>query len=90
VPLPIYTLSVVDQAFRLTIIKAPAHEWPTLVTALDQLSRVNELVAGPDNTLVATMDMNLYKKTMKLAYLDPQYKEKWVLFPRGFHTVLCA
>ena len=61
-----------------------------MVTALDQLSRVNDLVTGPDSKLVATMDMDQYKRALKLEYLDPQYKNKWVLCPGAFHTVLCA
>jgi len=89
-PLPTDDPIVVDQAYGLPIINAPAHEWPTLVTALDQLSRLNELVSGPDSKLVATMDMDLYKRALKLEYLDPQYKNKWVLCPGAFHTVLCA
>ena len=79
-----------DKAFGLPIINAAAHEWPTLVTALDQLARVSELVTGPGSKLVATMDMDLYKRALKLEHLDHQYKNKWVLCPGAFHTVLCA
>jgi len=61
-PLPADVPTVVDQAFGLQIINAAAHEWTTLITALDQLSRVNDLVTGPDSKLVATMDMYLYKR----------------------------
>ena len=89
-PLNVDAPAVGDQAFGLPIINAPAHEWSTLVTALDQLSRVNELVSGPETKLVASMDMDLYKRALKLEYLDPQYKNKWVLCPGAFHTVLCA
>jgi hypothetical protein len=90
VPLPTDAPTAVDKAFGLPIIKAPAHEWTTLVTSLDQLSRLNELVSGADSKLVATMDMDLYKRALKLEYLDPKYKNKWVLCPGAFHTVLCA
>ena len=45
-----------DQAFGLPIINAAAHEWTTMVTALDQLSRVNDLVTGPDSKLVAVQE----------------------------------
>ena len=62
----------------------------TLVTALDQLSRVNDLVTGPDSNLVATMDMDMYRRALKLEYFDPQYKNKWVLCPGEFNTMLCA
>ena len=78
IPLPVDVPTV---AFGLSIINAAAHEWTTLVTAFDQLSRVNDLVTGPDSKLVATMDMDLYKRALKLEYLDPQYKNKWVLCP---------
>ena len=33
---------------------------------------------------------NLYKTALKLEYLDPQFKNKWVLCAGAFHTVLCA
>ena len=61
-PLPADVPTVVDQAFGLPIINAAAHKLNTLVTALEQLSRVNDLVTGPDSKLVATMDMYLYKR----------------------------
>ena len=51
---------------------------------------MNDLVTGPDSKLVATMDMNQYKRALKLEYLDRQYKNKWVLCPGAFHTVLCV
>ena len=47
-----------------TVAHAAAHEWTTLVTSLDQLSRMNDLVTGPDSKLVATMDMDLYKRAL--------------------------
>ena len=82
---------VVDKAFALPIINSVAHEWPTIVTALDQLTKLNEIVTGNDDSrLVAKLDMDLYKRALKLQYLDPQYNNKWVLCPGAFHTVLCA
>ena len=47
----------VDKVFGLPIINAAAHKWTTLVIALDQLTRLNELVSGPGHKLVATLDM---------------------------------
>lgn len=82
--------SVIDNAFGLPIINAPAHEWVTLVTALNQLTRLNELASGPEKKLIVTMDMDLYKRALKLEHLEPQYKDKWLLCPGAFHTVLCA
>ena len=90
VPMPNDAPTAVDIVFGLPIIKAPAHEWQTLVTSLDQLYRVNELVSEEDRKLVVTMDMDLYKRALKLEYLDSQYKNKYVLCPGAFHTVLCA
>ena len=78
----------VDKAFGLQIISAPAHEWATLVTALDQLTRLNTVVSAESNKKV--VDMDLYKRVLKLEHLDPKYKNKWVLCPGAFHTVLCA
>ena len=51
-PSPTDALLVVDNAFALPIINAPAREWPTLVTALNQLTRLNTLTFGPDIKLV--------------------------------------
>ena len=39
---------------------APAHEWSTLVTTLDQLCKLNESVAGDDQKLLVTFDMDIY------------------------------
>ena len=91
VPMPKDAPTAVDNVFGLSIIKAPAHEWRTLVTSLDQLYRVNELVSGEDSKLMVTMDMDLYKRALKLEYLDPQYKNKWVLCPRRIpHSIVCT
>ena len=80
----------VDNAFGLPIINAPAHEWVTLATALNQLSRLNALVTGSDKMLIVTFDMNLYKSVNKLEYLESKHKDKWVLCSGAFHTVICA
>ena len=82
--------SVIDKAYSLPIINAPAHEWTTLVTTLDQLSQLSELVSGSSRKLVVTLDMDLYKRVLKLEYLDSQYQNKWVACPGAFHTTLCA
>jgi hypothetical protein len=44
IPLDVYAHTDVNQALGLPISNAPAHEWSTLIIALDQLSRVNEVV----------------------------------------------
>ena len=77
----------VDKAFGLPIINAAAHEWTTLVKALDQLTRLNELVSGTGHKLVATLDMDLYKRALKLEYIDPQFKNKWLLCPVHFRCL---
>jgi len=79
-----------DLAFSLPIINAPAHEWTTLVTSLDQLCKLNELVCGSDRKLTVTFDMDLYKRVLKLPYLDSRYADSWVVCPEAFHTELCA
>ena len=57
--------AVIDNVFGLPIINAPAHEWATLVTALNQLTKLNELVSGPEAKLVVTLDMDLlYKRAL--------------------------
>ena len=84
------TSTGIDKVYTLPIINAPAHEWSTLVTTLDQLYKLNVLVSGSERTLVVTFDMDLYKRVLKLEYLDSQYKNKWVVCPGAFHTSLCA
>jgi len=78
---------MIDKTFSLPIINAAATEWPTLVTALDQLTRLNAVVYGANSTLVVSFDMNLYKRVVKLEYLHTEFKNKWVFSPGGFHTV---
>jgi hypothetical protein len=87
---PFIESAVIDKPYALPIINAPAHEWTTLVTTLDQLCRLNELVSGDGTKLVVTFDMDLYKRVLKLEQLDLQYKDKWVVCPGAFHTSLCA
>lgn len=57
---------IVDKAYALPIINAPAHEWSTLVTTLNQLCMVNRLVSKEDGKLIVTFDMDLYKRVLKL------------------------
>ena len=83
-------LPVIDKTFSLPIINAAATEWPTLVTALDQLTKLNAVVCGGNSTVAVTLDMDLYKRVVKLEYLNPQFKNKWVFSPGAFHTVICA
>ena len=83
-------LPLIDKTFSLPIINAAATEWPTLVTAWDQLTRLNTVVTGANSTLVVTLYVDLYKRIVKLEYLHPEFKNKWVFSPGGFHTVICA
>ena len=71
-------------------INAADTEWPTLVNALDQLTRLNTAVTVANSTLVVTLDMDLYKRVAKLEHLHPELKDKWVFSSGGFHTVICA
>ena len=43
---------VVNNAFALPIINDPVHEWPILVTALDQITRLNTLTLGQTENLL--------------------------------------
>ena len=56
----------VDKVYSLPIINAPPQEWPTLITTLDQLCRLNDLVSGGNRRLIVTFDMDLYKRVLKL------------------------
>ena len=82
-----------DKSYSLPIINAPAHEWKTLITALETLYKLNKLVYSDNRSphkVLVTLDMDLYKKAIKLEYLDEIYSEKWMLSPGGFHIVICA
>jgi len=73
------------------VINAASHEWSTLTTALHQLQKLNELVNEDISTPICVwLDMDLYKRALKLPYLDEQYRNKWILDPGQFNTVLCA
>ena len=82
-----------DKSYSLPIINAPAIEWRTLITALENMYKLNKLVCAdsPSHTKVlVTMDMDLYKKALKLEHLNEIYSEKWMLSPGGFHIVIFA
>ena len=34
-----------------------------------------------------TLDMNHYKRALKLEYISDKYKDKWWLLPCAFHTI---
>ena len=46
---------VVTIMYCSPIINAPANEWPSLVTCLDQLWKLSYLVAGPDKSVHVTL-----------------------------------
>ena len=77
----------------LTSTNTTKHEWKTLVTFLMQLQKLNLLTRGPGSTrpVCVWLDMNLYKRVLKLTYLYLQlYEDKWIASPGQFHIVLCA
>ena len=78
-----------DQVFPLPLINAAPHEWPTLVTTLAQLCKLND-VSCHDKMPTVTSDMDLYKKVLKLPYLDSKYANRWILSPGALHIELCA
>ena len=80
-----------DQDHLLPIVNAPAHEWRTLVTVLEKLFQLNGIVSPSSSSRVlVTLDMDLYKRALKLEYLNDKYSGKWMLCPGGFHIVLCS
>ena len=84
-PLPL------DKARTLPIINAPAHEWQTIVTAMDSVYRLNKLACPDSHDPVLTIyDTDLYKRALKLQFLDVEYNGKWWLVPGAFHTSLCG
>jgi hypothetical protein len=98
-PIPVWTAytsislednTKLDNAYSLPIINAPAHDWTTLLTVLENLSKLNEICCGVNSKVLVTFDMDLYKRALKIEHVDPKYKGKWWLLPGAFHTSLCA
>ncbi len=80
--------NAVDNVHTLPLINAPAHEWPSLTTSLEQLHNLNGTIcSGP---VLVWLDMDLYKRARKIPYLDPQFSEMTIESPGQFHTVLCG
>jgi len=45
------------------------------LTALDQLTRLNTFVSGPDKKLVVTLDMDLHKRVLKIEHFIPDIQK---------------
>jgi hypothetical protein len=83
----------VYKVHALPLVNAPPQQWNTLVTSLTQLYKVNMWTRRPDSTklMCVWLDMDLYKRVLKLAYLHPElYKDKWIESPGQFHISVCA
>lgn len=87
----------IDDVYTMPLINAPAHEWSTLTTSLLMLHELNVAInqhTGEDNSFnpfYISLDMDLYKRVLKLPYLNEHlYGNKWIETPGQFHTVLCA
>ena len=84
-----------DKVHALPLINSPAHEWTTLTTALVQLYNLNQLMRTDDRfdnsePALVWLDMDLYKRVRKLAFLDHQFQDNIIASPGPFHIVLCA
>lgn len=83
----------VDSIHALPLINAPPQDWQTLVTSLVGLHKLNQMVVGDNDAqpVCVWLDMDLYKRAFKLAFLQPDnYAGKWILFPGQFHIAICA
>ena len=89
--------SIKDKYFALPIINAPAHEWSTLITSLTHIYNINQAINFDENVALSVpqsrvsvwLDMDLFKRAVKLAYLDDQYRDKWIVHPGQLHTSFC-
>ena len=74
---------------RSPIINAPANEWPSLVTCLDQLWKLSYLVAGPDKSVHVTL---IWIRTRELLSLSiwMHFKNKLIFHPGVSHIILCS
>ena len=78
-----------DNSHTLPILNAPAHEWATLSTVLQNVYRLDTITCPDDpSPVMITLDRDLYKMDLKLEYITDKYKDKWWLLP--FHTSLCT
>ena len=84
-------IELTDTPHTLPIVNAPAHEWETLVTVLEQVYCLSRLLYpdDPDRVMV-TMDMDLYKRALKLENISTEFANKWFLLPGPFHISTCA
>ena len=72
-----------DTSHTLPIVNAPAHEWATLVTVLENMYKLNKITCPDDRSpVMLTLDMDLYKRALKLEYISDKYQD-------AFHTSLC-
>ena len=76
--------------YVLPLVPAPANEWKTLLTVLQQAQHINTQVVGPDRKTVITLDMDLYSRALKLQTLKPDMHKNGILRIGKFHTVLCT
>ena len=81
-----YTTNV----YVLPLVPAPANEWQTLLTVLQQAQHINTQVVGPDRKTVITLDMDLYSRALRLQTLKPDMHKNVILRIGEFHTVLCT
>ncbi|KAK6171757.1 hypothetical protein SNE40_018190 [Patella caerulea] len=71
-----------DNTYILTMINGTPTEIDTIVTAIDQLIKLNEEIS-PGKCFIISMDMDLYKRALKVGYLDPKYAFDLYYYPRS-------
>ena len=84
---------LIDEMHALPLINAPPQDWQTLVTSLINIYQLNLQIVSDEaiQPPCLFLDMDLYKRVLKLPYLQPdRYKNKWIESPGQYHIVLCA
>ena len=74
----------------LPLLPEVAHEWSTMLTVIQQASKLKSLVIGEEHPTVITFDMAVYEKAVQL--LDSRDDLKRTVLPRlgELHTVMAA
>ncbi len=71
-------IEVTDTPHTLPIVNAPAHDWETLVTVLEQVYLLSRLAHPEDSdSIMVRIDIDLFKRALKLENISDEYADKW-------------
>ena len=74
----------------LPLISAPAQECQTLLTIWKQSQHISSHIVGSEKKIIITLDMDLYKRAIKLQALNVHLQDQYVLLVGECLTVPCS